>query len=79
MKRGDLEMLRYAEICVEIGIGERKKFFFYFFVGIMRGWTPQGQDPSPSEMGKRLRRLRSAPANKSRSYIYVRHLSISNI
>lgn len=70
MKRGDLEMLRYVEICCGDLFGERKKIFFYFFVGIMGERTPQGQGPSPSEMGKRLRRLRSAHIDKSRLYIY---------
>jgi hypothetical protein len=69
MKKGDVEMGRYIGICGENEIEERKKIFFYFFVGIMRERTPQGQGPAPSEMGKRLRRVRSAPTDKSRPHI----------
>lgn len=71
MKRCDLEMFRYVGIFEGNWFSERKKIFFYFFVCIMKGRTPQGQGPTPSEMGKRLRRLRSAPTDKSRLYIYV--------
>jgi hypothetical protein len=79
MKRGDWEMMRYVEICGENGIGKRKKIFFYFFVGIMRERTPQGQGPAPSEMGKRLRRVRSAHYDKSRPYIYVIRFAYTHI
>jgi hypothetical protein len=72
-------MGRYVEICGEDLFGERKKIFFYFFVGIMKGRTPQGQGPAPSEMGKRLRRVRSAPADKSRPYIYVIRFAYTHI
>lgn len=79
MKKEDGEMLRYVGICCGDLFGERKKIFFYFFVGIMRERTPPGQGPSPSEMGKRLRRLRFAPSDKSRSYIYVIRFAYTQI
>ena len=69
-------MLGYV---VWIYLGERKKIFFYFFVGIMGERTPRGQGPAPSEMGKRLRRLRSAPGDKSRPYIYCLRFAYTHI
>lgn len=72
-------MRRYVGIYEGNEIGERKKIFFYFFVGIMNGRTPPGQGPTPSEMGKRLRRLRSAPSDKSRPYIYVIRFAYTHI
>lgn len=72
-------MRRYEEICCEDLFEERKKIFFYFFVGIMKERTPLGQGPAPSEMGKRLRRLRSAPSDKSRPYIYCLRFAYTHI
>ena len=79
MKRSDWEMMRYVWIYEGNEFGERKKIFFYFFVGIMRERTPRGQGPTPSVMGKRLRRLRSAPTDKSRPYIYCLRFAYTHI
>ena len=79
MKRDDWEMRRYVGIYEGNEIGERKKIFFYFFVGIMGERTPPGQGPHHSVMGNRLRLLRSAPGDKSRSLIYCIRFAYTHI